>query len=234
MPDALSGMAGRRAQPRRPGGAGAGGDPFASGRLCCLPGGSGHGRRRGPPRPRGDAAGGPHGPAGHGPAVRRVRRALETGETVAVYGDYDVDGITSTCLLTDCLSRMGGRILPYIPDRLEEGYGLNAEAVSALAAQGVTLIVTVDCGITAGAETAFAASLGVDVVVTDHHECKENLPPACAVVDPRPHRLPLPLQGTGRGGGGPEAGHGGGRDRSGRSGSFWSMPTWPQLEQWPM
>ena len=103
-------------------------------------------------------------------AVRRIRRALETGETVAVYGDYDVDGITSTCLLTDCLSRLGGRVLPYIPDRLEEGYGLNSEAVSALAAQGVTLIVTVDCGITAGAETAFAASLGVDVVVTDHHE----------------------------------------------------------------
>lgn len=114
---------------------------------------------------------------------------------MAVYGDYDVDGITSTCLLTDCLSRMGGRILPYIPDRLEEGYGLNAEAVSALAAQGVTLIVTVDCGITAGAETAFAASLGVDVVVTDHHECKENLPPACAVVDPRRTDCPYPFKG---------------------------------------
>ena len=128
-------------------------------------------------------------------AVRRIRRALETGETMAVYGDYDVDGITSTCLLTDCLSRLGGRILPYIPDRLEEGYGLNAEAVSALAAQGVTLIVTVDCGITAGAETAFAASLGVDVVVTDHHECKENLPPACAVVDPRRTDCPYPFKG---------------------------------------
>ena len=84
---------------------------------------------------------------------------------------------------------------PYIPDRLEEGYGLNAEAVSALAAQGVTLIVTVDCGITAGAETAFAASLGVDVVVTDHHECKENLPPACAVVDPRRTDCPYPFKG---------------------------------------
>lgn len=68
------------------------------------------------------------------------------GETVAVYGDYDVDGITSTCLLTDCLSRLGGRVLPYIPDRLEEGYGLNSEAVSALGGPGVTLIVTVDCG----------------------------------------------------------------------------------------
>ena len=128
-------------------------------------------------------------------AVRRIRRALETGETVAAYGDYDVDGITSTCLLTDCLSRLGGRVLPYIPDRLEEGYGLNSEAVSALAAQGVTLIVTVDCGITAGAETAFAASLGVDVVVTDHHECKESLPPACAVVDPRRTDCPYPFKG---------------------------------------
>ena len=128
-------------------------------------------------------------------AVRRIRRALETGETVAVYGDYDVDGITSTCLLTDCLSRLGGRVLPYIPDRLEEGYGLNSEAVSALAAPGVTLIVTVDCGITAGAETAFAASLGVDVVVTDHHECKESLPPACAVVDPRRTDCPYPFKG---------------------------------------
>ena len=113
---------------------------------------------------------------------------------MAVYEDYDVDGITSTCLLTDCLSRLGGRVLPYIPDRLEEGYGLNSEAVSALAAQGVTLIVTVDCGITAGAETAFAASLGVDVVVTDHHECKESLPPACAVVDPRRTDCPYPFK----------------------------------------
>ena len=127
-------------------------------------------------------------------AVRRIRRALETGETVAVYGDYDVDGITSTCLLTDCLSRLGGRVLPYIPDRLEEGYGLNSEAVSALAAQGVTLIVTVDCGITAVEEAACAASLGVELVITDHHECKAALPAAAAVVDPRRADCPYPFK----------------------------------------
>ena len=82
-------------------------------------------------------------------AAARVRLALEREEKIAVYGDYDVDGITSTCLLTECLGRMGGRVIPYIPGRLEEGYGLNREAVAALAEQGVTLIVTVDCGITA-------------------------------------------------------------------------------------
>ncbi len=128
-------------------------------------------------------------------AVGRIRRALEEKETIAVYGDYDVDGITSTCLLTDCLTRLGGRVLPYIPDRLEEGYGLNREAVSALAAQGVTLIVTVDCGITAAGEVAFARTLGVDVVVTDHHECKQSIPDAQAVVDPHRPDCPYPFKG---------------------------------------
>ena len=128
-------------------------------------------------------------------AVGRIRRALEEKETIAVYGDYDVDGITSTCLLTDCLTRLGGRVLPYIPDRLEEGYGLNREAVSALATQGVTLIVTVDCGITAAGEVAFARTLGVDVVVTDHHECKQSIPDAQAVVDPHRPDCPYPFKG---------------------------------------
>ena len=85
-------------------------------------------------------------------AASRIRRALEQKETLAVYGDYDVDGITATCLLTDCLTRLGGHVIPYIPDRLEEGYGLNEEAIAALARQEVTLIVTVDCGITAARE----------------------------------------------------------------------------------
>ncbi|MBO5918138.1 MAG: single-stranded-DNA-specific exonuclease RecJ, partial [Oscillospiraceae bacterium] len=99
-------------------------------------------------------------------AVRRVRRALEDNEIIAVYGDYDVDGITATCLLTEYLRGAGGRVIPYIPDRLEEGYGLNREAVSTLVREGVTLIVTVDCGITAVDEVIWADSLGVDVVVT--------------------------------------------------------------------
>ena len=128
-------------------------------------------------------------------AVSRVLRALETGESIAVYGDYDVDGITATCLLTDCLTRLGGRVQPYIPDRLEEGYGLNQEAVSHLAGRGVTLIVTVDCGITAAREVEFARTLGIDVVVTDHHECKQALPQAAAVVDPHRPDCPYPFKG---------------------------------------
>ena len=128
-------------------------------------------------------------------AAARVRQALETGEHLAVYGDYDVDGITSTCLLTDCLRSMGGQVTPYIPDRLEEGYGLNLEAIQTLASQGVTLIVTVDCGITAVEEVNFARSLEVDVVVTDHHECKDPLPAAAAVVDPHRSDCPYPFKG---------------------------------------
>ena len=128
-------------------------------------------------------------------AVARIRLALEREELVAVYGDYDVDGITSTCLLTECLTSFGLHIVPYIPGRLDEGYGLNREAVSTLASKGVTLIVTVDCGITAVDEVAFAAQLGVDVVVTDHHACKEVLPPAVAVVDPHRPDCPYPFKG---------------------------------------
>ena len=128
-------------------------------------------------------------------AVRRVRLALEREEKIAVYGDYDVDGITATCLLTQFLTARGGRVVPYIPSRLEEGYGLNPEAVQTLAQQGVRLIVTVDCGITAVEETALANRLGVDVVITDHHACKEELPPAAAVVDPHRPDCPYPFKG---------------------------------------
>ena len=127
-------------------------------------------------------------------AAARVRRALAAGEHIAVYGDYDVDGITSTCLLTDFLRREGGTVIPYIPDRMEEGYGLNREAVAALRGQGVVLIVTVDCGITAVEEAACAASLGVELVITDHHECKAALPAAAAVVDPRRADCPYPFK----------------------------------------
>ena len=128
-------------------------------------------------------------------AVLRVTRALKRGETIAVYGDYDVDGITATCLLTDCLTRLGGRVRSYIPDRLEEGYGLNQEAVLHLARQGVTLIITVDCGITAAREVEFARELGIDVVITDHHECKQAIPEAAAVVAPHRPDCPYPFKG---------------------------------------
>ena len=105
-----------------------------------------------------------------------------------------MDGITATALLTDYLRSQGASVIPYIPDRLEEGYGLNTEAVSALRGQGVTLIITVDCGITAVEETAWARSLGVDVVITDHHECKDILPAAAAVVDPHRSDCPYPFK----------------------------------------
>ena len=127
-------------------------------------------------------------------ATARIGRALRNGEKIAVYGDYDVDGITSTCLLTHYLRAQGGDVCYYIPNRLSEGYGVNREAVEELARQGVRLMITVDCGITAVEETDYAASLGVDVIVTDHHECKERLPAAVAVVDPHRPDCPYPFK----------------------------------------
>ena len=127
-------------------------------------------------------------------AVRRVRQAVDRGEKIAVFGDYDVDGITSTCMLTDFLRRMGANCISYIPSRLEEGYGLNPIAIHQLSAEGVRLIISVDCGITAIAEAELCREKGMDLVITDHHECKDQLPAAVAVVDPHrpdcgyPHR----------------------------------------------
>ena len=117
-------------------------------------------------------------------AVQRVRQAVEKKEKVAVFGDYDVDGITATCLLTDFLRSMGLDCVPYIPGRLEEGYGLNPIAIAQLHREGVKLIITVDCGITALEEALLCREKGIDLVITDHHECKEQLPQAVAVVDP--------------------------------------------------
>ncbi len=117
-------------------------------------------------------------------AAGRVAVAMENGEKIAVFGDYDVDGITATCLLTDFLRSHGCDVTPYIPGRLEEGYGLNPIAIDYLHSIGVTLIITVDCGITAVEEAALCRELGIDLVITDHHECKDSLPEAIAVVDP--------------------------------------------------
>ena len=117
-------------------------------------------------------------------AVARVGLAMVRGEKIAVFGDYDVDGITSTCLLTDFLRRQGANVVSYIPGRLEEGYGLNPIAIHQLSAEGVQLIVTVDCGITAVKEAQLCKELDIDLVITDHHECKDTLPEAAAVVDP--------------------------------------------------
>ena len=117
-------------------------------------------------------------------AAGRVGLAMSRGEKIAVFGDYDVDGITATCLLTDFLRRNGADVVSYIPGRLEEGYGLNPIAIHQLNTEGVKLIITVDCGITAIAEAELCRELGIDLVITDHHECKDTLPHAAAVVDP--------------------------------------------------
>ena len=116
-------------------------------------------------------------------AAGRLALAIEQGEKIAVFGDYDVDGITATCLLTEFIRSVGGDCVPYIPGRLEEGYGLNPIAIRQLHGEGVKLIVTVDCGITAVEEAKLCAELGIDLVITDHHECKQQLPQAVAVVD---------------------------------------------------
>ena len=117
-------------------------------------------------------------------AAGRVGLAIDRGEKIAVFGDYDVDGITATCMLTDFLRRQGANCISDIPSRLEEGYGLNPIAIEQLSEEGVKLIVSVDCGITAIAEAELCREKGIDLVITDHHECKDRLPAAVAVVDP--------------------------------------------------
>ena len=116
-------------------------------------------------------------------AVERIGRAVDHFEKIAVYGDYDADGVTATAMLYSYLETCGADVLYYIPQREGEGYGLNRNAVDTLHGQGVRLIVTVDNGISSVEEIAYAGSLGMDTVVTDHHRPREVLPPACAVVD---------------------------------------------------
>jgi len=117
-------------------------------------------------------------------AAARIADAIMGGETIAIFGDYDVDGATSAALLARFLRQAGIEPLIHIPDRLFEGYGPNVEAVRALAARGATLLVTVDCGTTSVEPLAQARVLGVDVVVIDHHQADETLPPAVAIVNP--------------------------------------------------
>ena len=127
-------------------------------------------------------------------AVERIGRALADGERIAVFGDYDVDGITATVLVVDYLRSRGADCLKYIPRRIEDGYGLGREALKSLRDQGVTLVITVDCGVTGVEEARYAREIGMDLVITDHHECKDVLPDAVAVVDPRREDCPYPFK----------------------------------------
>ena len=118
-------------------------------------------------------------------AVTRIRRAIRNSEPIAVYGDFDADGVTATALLTQTLEALGARVQPYIPHRVDEGYGLHREALTKLARQGVRLVITVDCGIRSVEEVAHARRLGLDVIVTDHHSVGPELPPALAAINPK-------------------------------------------------
>jgi len=118
-------------------------------------------------------------------AVARLRQAIRAGEAIAVYGDYDVDGVAATALLVSVLCALGAQAIPYIPNRMDEGYGLNIPALKTLADQGIRLVITVDCGVRSIQEAAFARKRGLDLIITDHHAVGEELPPAMAVIDPR-------------------------------------------------
>ena len=128
------------------------------------------------------------------PALYRLRKAIQQGELIAVYGDFDVDGVTASTILIEGLRNLGGQVLPYIPDRSSEGYGVNIAAIDTLHRQAVKLIVTADCGTNSVPEVAHARKLGVDTIILDHHTTPPELPAAVALVNPkRPgNRYPEP------------------------------------------
>lgn len=118
-------------------------------------------------------------------AVERIIKALRDGENILIYGDYDVDGVTSVSILYDSLFRMGGKVSFFIPDRFVEGYGLSVKGIKKAKTKRASLIITVDCGITAFEEINYAGELGIDVIVCDHHEPGEKLPDAVALINPK-------------------------------------------------
>lgn len=133
-------------------------------------------------------------------AVERIRAAIRRREPIVVYGDFDADGVTATVLLVQALRAFGAQVQPYIPHRVDEGYGLNCDALDKIAGQGGRLVVTVDCGIRSPAEAAHAAALGLDLIITDHHSIFrdeagiERLPPALAIINPKRVGDPYPFK----------------------------------------
>ena len=118
-------------------------------------------------------------------AVNRIKTAQKNKEKITIYGDYDVDGITSIAILYKHLSSMGFEVDYYVPDRIQEGYGVNRDALDKIKESGTKVVITVDTGITAVEETEYAKSIGMDIIITDHHECKETIPEAYAAIDPK-------------------------------------------------
>lgn len=142
----------------------------------------------------GDALADPFLMNGMSAAVERIRRALRDGEAIAVYGDFDADGVCATALLTQVLKKLGAKALPYIPHRVHEGYGLNRDALQDLKNKGARVVVTVDCGIRSLAEVEGGTALGLDMIVTDHHSVGEILPRAVAVINPKQPGDKYPFQ----------------------------------------
>ncbi len=118
-------------------------------------------------------------------ASNRIHQAICNAENILIYGDYDVDGISGTALMFKCLDLVYGNVRYYIPDRLGEGYGLNSKAIKKFASEGVNVIITVDCGINSCSEADIAKELGIDLIITDHHQPGETVPDAFAIVNPK-------------------------------------------------
>lgn len=133
-------------------------------------------------------------------AVKRIRRAIGRGERIVVYGDFDADGVTATALLVQALQAFGADVAPYIPHRVDEGYGLNCDALRKIAERNVSLVITVDCGVRSPHEVLCGNALGLDMIVTDHHSIfqdadgVEHLPPALAVINPKRQGDPYPFK----------------------------------------
>ena len=118
-------------------------------------------------------------------AVERILKAITDREKIVIYGDYDVDGVTSTVLLVEALALLGAEVTPYIPDRFDEGYGINTDALDKLKAMGCSLVISVDCGVRSIPEAEYCRKLGLDLIITDHHSPLEEIPDGFAVIDPK-------------------------------------------------
>lgn len=125
-------------------------------------------------------------------SIERIKQAVDKREKILIYGDYDVDGMTATALLMHALAPYTSNLIYYLPHRIEEGYGVSKKGIDFAQREGVQLIITVDCGISAIEEVEYANASGIDVIVTDHHEVKEKLPPAFAIINPKQLECPYP------------------------------------------
>jgi len=140
----------------------------------------------------GSTGGDPFQMRGMSAAVARIREAIRAGEHIVVYGDFDADGVSATALLTLALRHLGAEVTPYIPDRVDEGYGLNVDSLGRLAKSGARLVVTVDCGIRSVEEVAAGRESGLDIIISDHHSVGMGLPSARAIVNPKQAGCPYP------------------------------------------